>query len=168
MAAKSEKQRFRDTYAGLPDDQLKMVALRSDLQPDAEAALKEELEARNLTAADLKTFRREMKRNRAAARHAESTVHERARHFELRMALGFLVLMAWVCAWFMPFTVVSGQSRDLFELCAITAAFIGVSGFLGLRARRKGRKLGFYLMAVVPLVILVVSTIAALLTTFAP
>jgi hypothetical protein len=167
MMGKSDQQRFRETYAGLPDDQLKVVALRSDLQPEAEAALKDELEARRVTPADLKAFRRELKTNRAIARYAESVAYVERSRLEARFFLGSVVLIAWAAAVFAPALVTSADELDLLELCMLFGP-IAVSGYLGIRARRKGRKLGFYLMTVVPIALLVLSTLAAVLTTLAP
>jgi hypothetical protein len=155
-----DKQQFREYYAGLPDDQFQMVALKADLLPEAREAVTEELQARGLTKADLKAFRRELRRNRVLAKQSEGVARERRWDFEMQVHLVFLVLSGWAGAVLIPMTVTDGR-RD-WDAVSVLAALLAGSCLLGVWAWKKGKRVLFVLSAVVPLGLLVLSTLVAI------
>jgi hypothetical protein len=152
-----DKQQFREYYAGLPDDQFQMVALRPDLVPEAREAVTEELQARGLTKADLKAFRRQMKRDRVLAKRSEGVAQQQWWDLKEKMYVGFLVLFAWMSAMILPMAI--REPARQWESIFIPGGFVVGSCLLGLWARKKGRHVAFVLRFVVPLVLLAISTL---------
>ena len=156
-----DKREFREYYASLPEDQFQMVALRPDLLPEAREAVTEELEARGLTAADLKAFRRQMRRDAALAKRSEYVARQRQSDFDLALHTGVMVLIAWISAFGLPLVLATGRAPRNTEVLLFPAGFIAASCFLGIRARRKGESTKFVLMTLVPLVLLGITSIVA-------
>jgi hypothetical protein len=69
-----DQQQFREHYAGLPDDQLQLAALRDDLLPEAREAMTRELKARGLT--DLEGFQKDVASLRSSRSSAEAGRNE--------------------------------------------------------------------------------------------
>jgi hypothetical protein len=95
------------------------------------------------------------------ARYNEVT-QEMARRWKLSTAVAGLVATAWVAAAILPIDILTmDHSESLgskLQVIGAPGAVIALSVYLGLRARRKGRRLAFYLRAVVTIVLLWTST----------
>jgi hypothetical protein len=154
-----DKQQFRERYAGLPDDQFQVVALSPDLLPEAREAVTEEMQARGLTEADLKAFRRQMKRDRTLARRSDYVARQQLQDFKEGMALVLLIFSAWVSAVMLPWLALVEPDRGDWRVFLVLAGLIAVSCLLGLRARKEARIFAFGLRTVMPLALLVVSTL---------
>jgi hypothetical protein len=155
----SDPQQFRDYYTSLPDDQLKLVALRDDLLPEARTAVQQELKSRGLT--DLEAFRRDVQANKEIARQAEGVAYQRRARLEEWIVKGFLVSAAWLMAVIGPFSL-HPPPRDPMDVYLAMGIPIGASCLFGVLAWRRRSRPGFYLMTIAPLVLLGISATVAL------
>lgn len=156
----SEQQRFRDYYRSLDDHDLARLALTEDLVPEARAAVNEELAVRGLS--DLSQFKQRMREDAAWVRQSQADAPLVQRRQQELLNECVLVPCAWVLASLGPFMALwPGRPSDRWALAAL-AAPLGLSIWLGLRARRAGRRLVYHLEVTVPLALLVISSMAAL------
>ena len=157
----SPELRFRECYRHLPDDELARCALEDELVPEARQPLAEELHHRGLT--DLSAYKSRLDQD--AAQSSSGTDREAMAPAEDPMDAYFFAWLASVLALVGPVLLVTlaAPDSDMVELAVVTAALIGFSGYLGVRARRQGSRKGHRLMLVLPLVLLGLSTMAAVL-----
>ena len=152
------EQQFREHYRHLSDEELAHIALESELVPEAQQALAEELRARGLT--DLSEYKN------ALDLAAISRSQEPAR-IKLQMANFLVGCMAIVLATIAPLLLLillmGPKQTGALEamIAAFVAAFVALSCYNGLKARRQGSKWAYRFMHVLPLTLLGLSTVAA-------
>ena len=151
-----DRLQFAELYSRLADDELARIALENHLVPEAHEALAVELQKRGLN--DLSEY----KRNFEEAATASSVETGRA-PIERSRDEWLFAFAACLMAVLLPlqFEYAGLPHLNRVEL-VIGGLVIALSCFLGLRARRKGSDKGFLLKFVLPLVLLGVSTLAAL------
>jgi hypothetical protein len=161
-----DRQQLQEYYRGLPDDDLARIALTAELTPEARDVIGTELQGRGLK--DLSVFKRQMEEDAVLtnpARYNEVS-WEMERKWKLSIGIAGLVMGAWVSAATLPMDILSmDQSQSIgtkLEIVGILGAVMALSIYLGFRARRQGRRLAFYLRAVVTLVLLCTSTVIVL------
>jgi len=156
-----DRLQFAELYSRLADDELARIALENQLVPEAHEALAVELQKRGLN--DLSEYKRNFEEAAAA-----SSVETGQAPIERPREEWLFAFAACLMAILLPlqFEFAGLPHLDRVEL-ALGALFIAFSCFLGLRARRKGSHKGFLLKFVLPLVLLGVSTLAALSSRFA-
>jgi hypothetical protein len=154
-----DRLQFADFYSRLADDELARVALSNHLVPEAQEALTVELQKRGLT--DLSEYKRALE-EAAAASSLGNDLGSKAGKNRASEAWLF-AFAAWLLAALMPLQLGFAALPDLTARELIAGALvIGLSCYLGLKARRDGSRKGFVLKFVLPLILLGVSTLVVL------
>jgi hypothetical protein len=155
------KQQLQEHYQRLSNDDLARIALTAELTPEAREIISQELHTRGLT--DLSSFKRQMEEDAVVTNPAR--YNQVSLDMELRLkrsiAVGGLVATAWVGAALLPIAILGSDRPESIgtrlQVLGILGALLALSLFLGLRARRQGRRLAFYLRAVIPVALLCAS-----------
>jgi hypothetical protein len=149
--------RFAEVYRRLADDELARVALSNHLVPEAQEAVKAELQRRGLN--DLSEYKHTLEE----AAGTTSLGAELAFQGGLKRPTGdgVFVFAAWVLALSVPLIFLSAPPPGFaveIRVCLAGTALIAVSCYRGLKARREGSHRGFVLKFVLPLILLGLST----------
>ena len=159
----SDRKQLRQHYKRLSADDLARIALSADLTREAAAIIKEELQSRGLT--DLSAFKRQMEEDALLtnpARYNEVSWQMERRWNRFILVAG-VVSMAWLFAATFPllihFVNSAESTSSKIQLISMLCATIGMSVYLGIRAQQQGRRLAFYLRAVMPIALLCTSTV---------
>jgi hypothetical protein len=155
-----DRLQFAEVYSRLADDELARIALSNHLVPEAQEALTVEIQKRGL---DLNEHKR------ALEKAAAVPVLERELALQARLVQPssdrIFIVAAWILAASVPLTFLLAAPPSpaiLIKLYIVTAAFIAVSCFRGLKARRDGSRKGFMHKFVLPLMLLGISTAVVL------
>lgn len=149
------KPQFAELSRRLADDELARIALTDQLVPAAQEALAEDLKTRRVT--DLTEYRTALE----IAAEASSPAGEAEIQARMHRALAEsgLAVAAWGMAAVLPYVWFARPNGTVeLEVSAIGTVLVALSCYFGLRAHRRGSRVGFLLKFALPLVILGIST----------
>jgi hypothetical protein len=156
-----ETPQFAELYRRLPDDELARIALANHLLPEAERALTGELQRRGLT--DLSEYKKALEESAAASspeRQMELLTQMKQAYVEWLFAVVASALAVMLpVVWFLDQNVPAGIKL---KVSALGAVLVGLSCYFGIKARRRGSRVGLWFKCVIPIILLAISTFVVL------